>query len=96
MLASILALLSYVPFEWVAKFSLLVCALVFVFDPIPPVSRLLALIATAVVMMITKTLRQWQLENEDHGTIIEGQEGEEKVAAATTTAKKRKKSRKEE
>ena len=42
-LAALLALLSYVPFEYLAKFSLLVAAGLFIVDPLPPYTRLLAL-----------------------------------------------------
>lgn len=58
MLASLLALLSYVPFEVVAKVSLLVCVALFILDPLPPVTRLLSLVATIVVALLSKWYRQ--------------------------------------
>ena len=39
--ASILATLSYLPFELVAKFTLIVCVVFFILDPFP-VSRIVA------------------------------------------------------
>ena len=72
-LASGLALLSYVPFEYVAKGSLIVCAILFVFDPIPPLSRLLALISLLVVYFLSKLHKQAVLaakQNEEI-TIVE-------------------------
>ena len=57
-LASGLALLSYVPFEYVAKGSLIVCAILFILDPIPPLSRLLALLSLLVVHFLSKLHRQ--------------------------------------
>lgn len=62
LLASILALLSYVPFEWVAKGSLILCAFLFIVDPIPPISRLLALISLLVVYGLTKLKNHHQHE----------------------------------
>ena len=62
-LASLLALLSYVPFAWVAKGSLLLCAFLFIVDPIPPTSRLLAIISLLVVYGLTKLHNHHQLQN---------------------------------
>lgn len=59
-LSSILALLSYVPFEIVAKFTLLFCGIIFVVDPIPPTSRLLSLISVVLVGALSKVERQWR------------------------------------
>ena len=56
-LASGLALLSYVPFEIVAKGSLIFCAVLFIVDPIPPVSRLLSLLSVLVVAVLTRWYR---------------------------------------
>ena len=53
-LASALAFLSYVPFEWVAKGSLVASALLFIIDPLPPISRLLALLTVALVGVLGK------------------------------------------
>lgn len=65
-LASILALLSYVPFEIVAKFTLIFCGLVFIFDPIPPASRLLSLLGVVVVGVLGKIERTWR-EGQEEG-----------------------------
>ena len=54
MLAAILSLLSYVPFEWVAKATLALCAFLFVADPFPPLSRLVSLISLVVVALLTR------------------------------------------
>jgi hypothetical protein len=64
-LAASLALLSYVPFEYVAKATILVCVVTFVLDPFPPYSRLLALMATMVVALLTKWHRDWQMAAAD-------------------------------
>jgi hypothetical protein len=58
-LASGLSFLSYIPFEVVAKGTLLVLAFLFVFDPFPPVSRLLALISCGFVSFLTRAYRNW-------------------------------------
>lgn len=65
-LASGLALLSYVPFEYVAKGSLITCAILFIFDPIPPLSRLLALVSLCVVYFLSKLHKQAVLEAEQN------------------------------
>jgi stringent starvation protein B len=63
-LASSLALLSYVPFEAVAKLTLAVCAVTFVADPFPPASRLVSVASVAVVAVLARALRRWQLQQE--------------------------------
>lgn len=63
-LSTFLALLSYVPFEYVAKGSLLLCVALFIFDPIPPVTRLLALLSTFVVGFLSKRYTAWVEEDE--------------------------------
>lgn len=62
MIASVLALLSYVPFEWVAKGTLLFCVFLFVVDPIPPVSRIASLVTTLVVAFLSRAYRRWHEE----------------------------------
>jgi stringent starvation protein B len=63
-LASSLALLSYVPFEAVAKLTLAVCAVTFVADPFPPASRLVSVASVAVVAVLARALRRWQLQEQ--------------------------------
>jgi hypothetical protein len=52
-LASLLASLSYLPFELVAKFTLIVCVGLFVVDPFPS-SRLVSVAGVAVALVIAK------------------------------------------
>mmetsp|Transcript_32333 Transcript_32333/g.96931 ORF Transcript_32333/g.96931 Transcript_32333/m.96931 type:complete len:107 (+) Transcript_32333:126-446(+) len=47
-LAALVAVLAYLPFELVAKGTLILCAGIFVFDPFP-LSRIVALAAVGVV-----------------------------------------------
>ena len=63
MLASGLAFLSYIPFEIVAKASLLLLVLLFIVDPFPPHSRLLALVSCGVVGFLARAHRNWQIQN---------------------------------
>eukprot|EP00545_Synedropsis_sp_CCMP1620_P002186 CAMPEP_0119008816 /NCGR_PEP_ID=MMETSP1176-20130426/3959_1 /TAXON_ID=265551 /ORGANISM="Synedropsis recta cf, Strain CCMP1620" /LENGTH=96 /DNA_ID=CAMNT_0006961221 /DNA_START=49 /DNA_END=339 /DNA_ORIENTATION=+ len=77
--ASVLALFSYVPFEYVAKTTLLVSVLLFVLDPIPPVSRLLSLGTTAIVLVLTRVERNWR---ENQATVLEEEEEEEETTGA--------------
>uniref|UniRef100_A0A7S2V2E4 Uncharacterized protein n=1 Tax=Fibrocapsa japonica TaxID=94617 RepID=A0A7S2V2E4_9STRA len=59
-LAATLAVLSYVPFEYIAKITLFICAALFIFDPIPPISRIVALICVVVVGVLAKIERKWR------------------------------------
>ena len=59
-LAAALALLSYAPFEYVAKTTLVVAAVLFILDPLPPYSRLIALVSIGMVGLLNRTLRTWQ------------------------------------
>ena len=52
LLALIIAFSAYVPFEFVAKATVLVGILLFVWDPIPPYSRLIAIISCLVVLKL--------------------------------------------
>jgi hypothetical protein len=63
MLASAMALLSYVPFEWVAKGTLLLCVFLFVVDPFPPMSRILSIVTTLSVALLSRAHRSWHEEN---------------------------------
>ena len=88
-LASILALLSYVPFEIVAKFSLLFCGVVFVFDPLPPFSRLISLIGVVVVGVLSRIERNWKkgqvdFESELDSDLATSIQEEEEVKDSTT------------
>ena len=60
MLAAVLALLSYAPFEYVAKTTLIVAAGLFIIDPMPPYSRLIALVSVGMVGLLSRVLRTWQ------------------------------------
>lgn len=59
LLTSVLALLSFVPFEYVTKGSLLLAVFLFVLDPIPPTSRLLALLFVSMIGVISRLRRHW-------------------------------------
>jgi hypothetical protein len=74
-LSSVLAIFSYVPFEYVAKTTLLVSSVLFILDPIPPVTRLLSIIAAAIVLILSRIERHWR---EHHQASIEEQEEEDK------------------
>jgi hypothetical protein len=74
-IASILALLSYIPFESVAKGSFLVCVYLFIVDPFPPLSRLVSLISTSVIALLARAHRnhtiQLLLEEEEQAAVVE-------------------------
>mmetsp|Transcript_22416 Transcript_22416/g.21553 ORF Transcript_22416/g.21553 Transcript_22416/m.21553 type:complete len:91 (-) Transcript_22416:461-733(-) len=76
-LASTLALLSYLPFEYLAKGSVCFSALLFILDPFPPVSRLLALAAVVVVGILGRIERKWR-EGQDLDEPLEIEVNEKK------------------
>ena len=59
-LSSILAILSFVPFQIVAQTSLFICIALFVLDPIPPLSRFLSLFLCGLVLVLTRVERNWR------------------------------------
>lgn len=76
MLAAVLAVLSYVPFEWVAKGTLVFAIILFILDPIRPVSRLLAVLSVFVVGVLSRARRRW-LAEQDVDEALEGVSAEE-------------------
>jgi len=75
-LAAVVALSVYVPFETVAKVSLIVAAFLFVVDPIPPYSRLIAIASCWTVLKLNKYHR---------GFIIKQQHEEEQASIEIIT-----------
>jgi hypothetical protein len=84
LLASIMALFSYVPFEYVAKFSLVLAILLFVFDPVPPLSRMLSLSTLFVVAVLAKEYNKWQAQK------VEGEEKQPTTISASGKVKPKK------
>jgi len=78
-LASLLASLSYLPFELVAKFTLVICVGLFVVDPFP-ISRLISVAGVAVVLAITRA-RQ-------HFLILEASEEQQQQQSINSTSDK--------
>lgn len=72
LLAASVALLSYFPFEVVAKLTLLVAALMFVLNPFP-LARILSLICILVLAILNRVKKSWDLGQEEEGG------GEEKI-----------------
>lgn len=89
-LASLLAILSYVPFEWVAKGSLIVCAFLFIVDPFPPISRLLAIVSLFVVYGLTKLHNQHQEQEQAAASSTAAAQEEEITILSTSTEKDKK------
>lgn len=54
LLAAVVSLSVYVPFETVAKVSLIAAVFLFVVDPIPPYSRLIAIVSCFMVLKLNK------------------------------------------
>jgi hypothetical protein len=71
-LSSLLALLSYVPFEYVAKGSIVMAAVLFVTDPIPPVGRMIALLSVIVVGVLSRLRKEHgELHDPNNGVTLE-------------------------
>jgi hypothetical protein len=71
LLTSTLALLSYVPFEFVAKGSLLLAVFLFVMDPFPPTSRLLAVFFVSTIGILSRLRRHWiEAQDEDEYVVV--------------------------
>ncbi len=68
-LAAVVALSVYVPFETVAKVSLVAAAFLFVVDPIPPFSRLIAIVSCWVVLKLNKHHRDSLLQQQNEEVI---------------------------
>jgi len=60
-----LAVLSYAPFPVIAKISLVVIAVLFVGDPYPPVSRLIALVSLLVVAYLSRLHQEMQQQEQE-------------------------------
>mmetsp|Transcript_6442 Transcript_6442/g.11767 ORF Transcript_6442/g.11767 Transcript_6442/m.11767 type:complete len:103 (+) Transcript_6442:159-467(+) len=58
-ISSLLATLSYLPFEIVAKGTLVICILLFVLDPFPESSRLVALAGVMGVLLINRARQRF-------------------------------------
>jgi hypothetical protein len=69
-LAALLALLSYVPFEYLAKGSLIAAAGLFIVDPIPPYTRLVALGLVAFVLLLSRIEQHWEKDQEDEEVVV--------------------------
>jgi hypothetical protein len=75
-LALIIALSAYVPFQIVAKATVILGIILFVWDPIPPYSRLIAIISCLVVLKLNTLHRN---------SIIEQQHLQEQESIKITT-----------
>jgi hypothetical protein len=64
MLSLALALFSYVPFPTVAKVSLIVSMLLFVVDPLPPTTRLVAVFSVIFIGVLNHYYQQHELAGE--------------------------------
>eukprot|EP00588_Corethron_pennatum_P007882 CAMPEP_0194289820 /NCGR_PEP_ID=MMETSP0169-20130528/39928_1 /TAXON_ID=218684 /ORGANISM="Corethron pennatum, Strain L29A3" /LENGTH=86 /DNA_ID=CAMNT_0039037229 /DNA_START=1 /DNA_END=261 /DNA_ORIENTATION=+ len=69
------AVLAYVPFKTLSKTTFLFCAIMFVLDPVPPLTRLFSLALCALLFGLVRVERVWkegQVNNDDSGVITGG------------------------
>ena len=83
LLAALLAVLSYAPFEYVAKTTLVVAAVLFILDPLPPYSRLIAMLSILTVALLNRTLQSWQQGQEDDEGIQQGNDDRDDAGGQT-------------
>ena len=70
LLAAAVALLSYFPFEVVAKLTLIVAALMFVLNPFP-LARLISIICILIMGVLNKLKLTWEKGQEEFGESVE-------------------------
>ena len=68
-LAAIVAVSVYVPFETVAKVSLIAGVVLFVVDPIPPYSRLIAVASCFLILKLNRYHRDFLLRQQYEDTL---------------------------
>jgi hypothetical protein len=73
LLAAAVALLSYFPFEVVAKITLLVAALMFMLNPFP-LARLVSVICILVLAILNRVKKNWDQGQEEMGEEMEGED----------------------
>ena len=76
-LASLLSLLSYVPFEVVAKASFAVCVYLFIVDPFSPLSRLISLVSLVVLAVVSRAHRNWTIHNDNQEFYVRHEQHDE-------------------
>lgn len=89
LVAAVLALLSYIPFEILAKISLLIAAGLFITDPIPGVTRLIALGLVGFVAILSRIEQNWA-QNQEEGEEVVVVEEEEVIITDKDESKKEK------
>mmetsp|Transcript_15710 Transcript_15710/g.29773 ORF Transcript_15710/g.29773 Transcript_15710/m.29773 type:complete len:96 (-) Transcript_15710:1502-1789(-) len=82
-LAAIFALFAYLPFELVAKGTLVLCASIFILDPFP-LSRIVAIIAVVVVGFLAKLEKK--MKKEDHVAPVADEKSETASAVRRPTS----------
>jgi len=70
LLAAAVALLSYFPFDVIAKLTLIVAALMFILNPFP-LARIIALICILVLAILNKVKKSWDLGQETAESDVE-------------------------
>jgi hypothetical protein len=69
LVAALLALLSYIPFQYLSKGTLVAAAILFVVDPRPPLTRLFALGLVVFINILARIDKDWK-EGQDEGVIV--------------------------
>lgn len=64
LMTSIFALFSLIPFQTVARITIIVCAAIFIYDPFPS-CRVYVLFCIGLVRILSKLEKQWRLQDED-------------------------------
>jgi hypothetical protein len=89
LLSSILAFLSYIKFEYLAKSTLIFCAVTFINDPFPPTSRIISIAGVIVVLILGTIERTWKQGQEPLERETQQQQQQTTSSSNTTNAKKK-------
>jgi lysyl-tRNA synthetase class I len=84
-LAAVISLFVHVPFEIVAKVSLIAAAFLFVVDPIPPYSRLIAIASCWIVLKLNKYHRDSIINQQQQQQQHEEEQAEALMEIVTDT-----------
>mmetsp|Transcript_994 Transcript_994/g.2154 ORF Transcript_994/g.2154 Transcript_994/m.2154 type:complete len:108 (+) Transcript_994:272-595(+) len=94
LLMALVAMSAYAKFETVAKTTLVVSVYLFVVDPLPPVTRLVAIISTLLVLVLNRWYQTTLAKQQAQDNIqiqTEGEEGNEEETVTEEESKDKKK-----
>ena len=93
--SSVLALLSYIKFEYLVKATLILYFITFINIPFPPASLIVSIVVVGVVLLLGKTERAWREGQQKDQPLEEpAQEAGQQMSNSHTTAKNKQQKKK--